>query len=45
MATTVLRSEHFPDLSDEVMFPRLSDAKVEWLGKRGRRQTFQRRST
>ena len=41
MATTVLRSEHFPDLGDEVLFPRLSDAKLAWLGKRGRRQTFQ----
>ena len=41
MATTVLRSERFPDLGDEVLFPRLSDSKIAWLGKRGRRQTFQ----
>src|SRR5215813_9297787 len=42
MATAqVLRSERFPDLADEVMFPRLSDAKLEWLGKRGERRSFQ----
>ena len=36
MATTqVIRSERFPDLDDEVLFPRLSDAKLAWLGKRG----------
>ncbi len=40
MATTeVYRSEQFPDLEDEVLFPRLSDAKLAWLGKRGRRRT------
>ena len=40
MATTeVLRSEHFPDLGNEALFPRLSDAKLAWLGKRGRRRT------
>jgi thioredoxin reductase (NADPH) len=40
MATTqVIRSEQFPDLADEVFFPRLSDAKLAWLGKRGRRRT------
>ena len=32
-ATEVIRSERFPDLDDEVMFPRLSDAKLEWLGE------------
>jgi thioredoxin reductase (NADPH) len=42
MATTqVLRSERFPDLGDDVLFPRLSDSKLEWLGKRGKRRTFQ----
>ena len=36
MATTqVIRSEQFPDLGDEVFFPRLSDAKLAWLGKHG----------
>jgi thioredoxin reductase (NADPH) len=40
MATTqVIRSEQFPDLADEVLFPRLSDAKLAWLGERGRRRT------
>src|SRR5215510_6894308 len=42
MATLeVLRSARFPDLDDEELFPRLSDAKLEWLGKRGRRRTVQ----
>jgi thioredoxin reductase (NADPH) len=42
MATTqVVRSERFPDLRDEVLFPRLSDAKLEWLAQRGERRTFQ----
>ena len=42
MATTqVVRSERFPDLGDEVLFPRLSDSKLEWLAKRGERRTFQ----
>jgi thioredoxin reductase (NADPH) len=38
--TTVVRSERFPDLGDEVLFPRLSDAKLAWLGKRGTRGSF-----
>jgi len=38
-ATQVVRSESFPDLGDEVLFPRLSDAKLEWLAKRGERRT------
>ena len=39
MATTqVMRSERFPDLDDEVLFPRLSDAKLEWLAERGTRK-------
>jgi thioredoxin reductase (NADPH) len=42
MATTqVMRSERFPDLGDEVLFPRLSDGKLKWLAKRGERRTFQ----
>ena len=39
-ATRVIRSERFPDLDDEVMFPRLSDAKLAWLAKHGKRHTF-----
>ncbi|MDW5598510.1 FAD-dependent oxidoreductase [Conexibacter stalactiti] len=42
MATTqVIRSERFPDLGDEVMFPRLSDSKLAWFAKQGERKTFQ----
>jgi len=42
MATTeVIRSERFPDLDDEVLFPRLSDAKLAWFAARGERRTFQ----
>jgi thioredoxin reductase (NADPH) len=41
MATTVLRSERFPDLGDEVLFPRLSDARSSGSAKRGERRTFQ----
>jgi thioredoxin reductase (NADPH) len=39
--TREVRSERFPDLGDEVLFPRLSDAKLQWLAKRGERRTFQ----
>ena len=42
MATTrVIRTETFPDLGDEVMFPRLSDAKLAWFAKRGERRSFE----
>jgi thioredoxin reductase (NADPH) len=42
MATTrVVRSERFPDLDDEVMFPRLSDKKLVWLAERGTRRSFE----
>ena len=42
MATTrVIRSERFPDLGDELLFPRLSDAKLAWLAERGERRSFQ----
>jgi thioredoxin reductase (NADPH) len=33
--TQVLRSDSFPDLTDEVLYPRLSDAKLHWLSERG----------
>src|SRR6201986_73410 len=40
MATTeAFRSDQFPDLEDGVLFPGLSDDKLAWLGKRGRRRT------
>jgi thioredoxin reductase (NADPH) len=42
MATTrVIRSESFPDLADEALFPRLSDAKLAWFAERGVRRTFE----
>jgi thioredoxin reductase (NADPH) len=41
MATTrVIRSAQFPDLTDEVMFPRLSDTKLAWFAERGERRVF-----
>jgi thioredoxin reductase (NADPH) len=41
-ATQVLRSDNFPDLDDEVIFPRLSEAKLEWLVKQGgERRTYE----
>jgi thioredoxin reductase (NADPH) len=39
--TRVVRTARFPDLGDEVLFPRLSDAKLAWLAERGERRTFQ----
>jgi len=39
--TQVIRSDRFPDLSDEVLFPRLSDEKLAWLAERGKPRTFQ----
>src|SRR3954465_629394 len=42
MATTqVMRSDRFPDLADEVLFPRLSDSKLAWFAERGVRKTFE----
>jgi thioredoxin reductase (NADPH) len=39
----VVRLEPFPDLSDEVQFPRLSEAKLGWLEKKkgGERRAFE----
>jgi thioredoxin reductase (NADPH) len=37
---TKIRSDHFPDLQDEVMFPRLSAAKLERLAVSGTRRSF-----
>jgi thioredoxin reductase (NADPH) len=39
--TQVVRSARFPDLDDEVLFPRLSDRKLQWLAKRGQRLSFE----
>ncbi len=42
MATTqVIRSDRFPDLGDEVLFPRLSDTKLAWMGERGLRRSVE----
>jgi thioredoxin reductase (NADPH) len=41
VTTQVMRSERFPDLADEVLFPRLSDGKLAWFAKHGARRTFQ----
>ncbi len=41
MATRVVRAERFPDLTDEVLFPRLSERKLEWLAERGERRAFE----
>jgi thioredoxin reductase (NADPH) len=37
---TKIRAEHFPDLQDDVMFPRLSPAKLERLALSGTRRSF-----
>ncbi len=39
--TQEIRSERFPDLQDEVLFPRLSDAKLAWFAKQGQRRVLQ----
>jgi thioredoxin reductase (NADPH) len=37
----VVRADPFPDLDDEVVFPRLSEAKLHWLEKKGgKRRSF-----
>jgi thioredoxin reductase (NADPH) len=37
---TQIRAEQFPDLDDEVMYPRLSEAKLEKFARLGTRRTF-----
>jgi hypothetical protein len=37
---TQIRAQEFPDLGDEVMYPRLSAAKLEQLAKEGTRPSF-----
>jgi thioredoxin reductase (NADPH) len=37
---TQIRAESFPDLGDEVMYPRMSAKKLERLAKKGRRRSF-----
>jgi thioredoxin reductase (NADPH) len=38
--TQVIRAEPFPDLSDQTVYPRLSDNKLAWLAKQGHRKSF-----
>jgi thioredoxin reductase (NADPH) len=35
-----IRAEHFPDLDDEVLYPRLSEAKINKFARLGTRRTF-----
>jgi len=37
---TRIRAEQFPDLRDEVMYPRMSEAKLERLAEQGTRESF-----
>ena len=37
---TRIRAEQFPDLSDEVMYPRMSAAKLERLAEQGTRESY-----
>ena len=39
-APTQIRAENFPDLGDEVMYPRLSAEKLARLAERGERRSF-----
>jgi thioredoxin reductase (NADPH) len=39
--TTRIRAEQFPDLDDEVMYPRLSEAKLARLAEKGTRRSFE----
>jgi thioredoxin reductase (NADPH) len=41
MTTTRIRAEQFPDLDDEVMYPRMSEAKLERLAEKGTRRSFE----
>jgi thioredoxin reductase (NADPH) len=40
MATTRIKAEPFPDLADEVLYPRLSEPKMALLAKKGERRSF-----
>ena len=40
MTTTRIKAEPFPDLADEVLYPRISDQKMEWLAAKGERRSF-----
>lgn len=40
MTTTRIRAERFPDLGDEVLYPRLPEHKLAWLAEKGERRVF-----
>ena len=40
MTTTRVKAEGFPDLADEVLYPRLPDYKLEMLATKGSRRSF-----
>jgi thioredoxin reductase (NADPH) len=40
-SVTTYRAEQFPDLQDEVMYPRLSEAKLQRLAEQGTRKSFE----
>jgi thioredoxin reductase (NADPH) len=40
MATTRIRADPFPDLADEVLYPRLPEHKMAWLAEKGERRSF-----
>ena len=40
MTTTRIKAEGFPDLADEVLYPRLSEHKMAALAAKGERRSF-----
>jgi len=40
MTTTRIKAEPFPDLADEVLYPRLPEHKMAWLAEKGERRSF-----
>src|SRR5437763_10331588 len=41
MTTTRIKSERFPDLADERLYPRLDEAKMAKFAKKGERRSFE----
>ena len=40
MTTTRIKAEGFPDLADEVIYPRILPEKMAWLAEKGERRSF-----
>jgi thioredoxin reductase (NADPH) len=40
MTTTRIKSERFPDLADEALYPRIPEHKMTWLAEAGERRAF-----